>query len=145
MRNLLAIVCACVISILAVPAAQAGSSGTPDSSALAYASTQVTGGSAATAAIGGIAGKWACVTQVKIHLAQVATAVNGDATLSDGTKTVHLQIVDTTSFGAVATENYSPPLQSSAAGGTWAATVPTLSGAGAGDVFINGYTRSGGC
>jgi len=156
MKRIASLICAGLLAALVLivlsPTARAGGIqqtvtqiGTPDNSILASASSAVSAGVTANAAIGGTAGRYTCVTQVKVHLANVSAAVAGDVTLSDGSRTIHMQCVDTTSFGAYCIESYQPPLQSTATGGTWTATVPALSGGGAGDVFVNGYTRVGGC
>ena len=110
-----------------------------------FAKATFTGGGTATAALTGAAGRYTCVTGVKVHMLSPATAVGAAPTLGDGTTTISINLVDTTSAGAYADIPYAPALQATNKGDTWTLSMVAFSGGAAGDIFINGYTSSSPC
>lgn len=102
------------------------------------------GASNNTTTIAGVSAQYSCLEQAIIHMDVSTAVVTGDVTISDGTWTVHIKCVDTTSAGAWCPYD-GPVLQSSAVNTTITVTVPAMTNGGAGDSMAVGYTRAGGC
>jgi len=107
--------------------------------------TKVTAGAIGSTTIVAGSGQYACVTGLKVHLAHATAVVDGQVTLSDGTVTYYIEITDSATNGLSVDVPFDPPLQSTGQRATWTASVPALSGGGAGDVWLTGYLKAVGC